>query len=105
MKMGKYAERISAGAPVVLAAALQYITSELIELAGNKAQENKKARIQPRHTMLAIRDDPELSKLFHNSDFAQCGSVPIIYDLPKKKGAKGKKAAGDEDEEMKDDDE
>ncbi|CDW84212.1 histone h2a [Stylonychia lemnae] len=101
MKLGKYADRISAGSPVVLAAAMQYICSEIIELAGNKAAEAKTKRIKPRHIMLAIRDDIELNKLLGKADFAQCGAVPKIYDLPKR-GAKGKKGCEVNDEEMDD---
>ncbi len=102
MKMGRYAERIGGGAPINMAAALQYITSELAELAGNKAEENKKSTIKPRHVMLAIREDIELNKLLGNADFAECGVVPRkAEDL--KKGKKGKKCFA-EDEEMQDED-
>ena len=41
-KQGKYSERIGAGAPVVLAAALEYITQEVLEFAANKASDDKK---------------------------------------------------------------
>uniref|UniRef100_A0A8D0GWN6 Histone H2A n=1 Tax=Sphenodon punctatus TaxID=8508 RepID=A0A8D0GWN6_SPHPU len=88
LRRGNYAERIGSGAPVYLAAVLEYLTAEVLELAGNAASENKRSRIGPRHIQLAVRNDEELNKLFSGVTISEGGVMPNIHAqlLPKKTG-------------------
>ena len=90
MKKGRFAKRIGAGAPVYMAAVLEYLVAELLELAGNAAKDNKKMRIIPRHIQLAVRNDDELNSFFGNAIIAAGGVLPNINAalLPEKKGKK-----------------
>ena len=92
LKLGRYSKRIGGGAPVYLAAVMEYMCAEVLELAGNAARDNKKSRITPRHLTLAVRNDEELNKFLGGVTIANGGVLPNIHSvlLPKKSG-KGKK--------------
>ena len=87
LKKGGYSQRVGGGAPVYMAAVLEYLCAEILELAGNAARDNKKSRIIPRHIQLAVRNDEELNKLMGGITIASGGVLPNIHAvlLPKKK--------------------
>uniref|UniRef100_A0A453T8S6 Histone H2A n=1 Tax=Aegilops tauschii subsp. strangulata TaxID=200361 RepID=A0A453T8S6_AEGTS len=63
---------------------------QVLELSGNAAKANKKKLITPRHLMLAIRNDGELSSLLAGVTIAHGGVVPNINPalLPKRTAAR-----------------
>lgn len=94
LRQGRYAKRVGGGAPVYMAAVLEYLCAEVLELAGNAAKDNKRSRIVPRHIQLAVRNDEELNKMMSGVTIASGGVLPNIHAvlLPKNKGDKKKKS-------------
>ncbi|EPY26982.1 histone H2A [Strigomonas culicis] len=87
-------QRCGASAAVYCAALLEYLTSEVIELAGAAAKQQKTERIKPRHLLLAIRGDQELNKVV-SATIAGGGVVPNLHKalLKKSKKKSSKRAA------------
>jgi histone H3/H4 len=78
MSLEASAKRKSASSGVYLAAVIEYLTAEILDLAGNAARDFKKVRITPRHIKLAIANDEELSKLYSDTVIGG-GVVPRIH--------------------------
>ena len=98
MRQQRLAPRLGGGAPVYMAAVLEYLCAEILELAGNAARDNKRKRIIPRHLQLAVRNDEELNKLLGGVTIAAGGVLPNIHQvlLPKKKTG-GKRSSGSQE--------
>jgi histone H2A len=89
MKMKYPGIRIGAGAPVYLAAVIEYLAAEILELAGNASRDFKKKTISNRHIMLGIANDEELNKMYlvnRKGTISRGGVLPNIESilLPKK---------------------
>jgi histone H2A len=89
-KMNQNLKLKTIGTSIYMAAVMEYLCAEVLELAGNAAADNKKKRIIPRYIQLAIRNDQELSKVLGDVTIAQGGVLPNIQAvlLPKKTAEK-----------------
>jgi len=82
----RVAPRTTVAAAVYLAATVEYLVAELVELSTIKAKEGKRRRIRPRDVMLACRADSELNEYTRNVVFAWSGNRPNIHPALISKG-------------------
>lgn len=92
LRGGRYAKRVGAGAPVYLAAVLEYLTAELLELAAKSVVQAKKKRITPRAVCVAVRHDEELGSLLKDVTLSRGGVIPNVHKVLEKKKKGGKKS-------------
>ncbi|KAF2077611.1 hypothetical protein CYY_001074 [Polysphondylium violaceum] len=81
-------KRVSVLAAVYLAAILEYLTSEVLELTTSTLTKDYHVRrITPRHLLLSIKTDEELDNLIRTSTtIAGGGVLPHIHKVLYKKG-------------------
>ncbi|KAL7084126.1 hypothetical protein ACP275_14G205500 [Erythranthe tilingii] len=95
LKAGRYASRIGAGAPAYLAAVLEYLAAEVLEVAGNVVKKTNKTRITPKAITAAVTNDEELNKLFKGVTIAGGGVMPNRHrNLLPESSAKKEKEIG-----------
>ena len=93
LKRDRLNQRIARSSAIVMTAVMEYITSEILELAGSVAVDGHKKRIVPRHISLALMQDDELAKIVSGSIIHEGGARPFIHEALKPK--KGKAGATD----------
>lgn len=88
IKQGRYSDRVSASSGAFMAAVLEYITAEILELAGDLTHGAGMKTIKPKHINLGVRSDTELAKLVSHIQISEGGQLSNINEnlLPAKKG-------------------
>ena len=95
---------LTGNTPVFLAAVIEYIAAEILNISSLKAQESGKSRITVRHIELGVRSDPDFSLLFEklNLKFLGSGFTPGIHkELLVKKKTNKKKIKEEKEEKVK----
>ena len=67
-------QRLSSATPVFLAAVLEYLTANILDLAGKEAGANHRMRISPDHVQRALTNNENLCHLFEPSAFLSADS-------------------------------
>ncbi|KPA78252.1 putative histone H2A [Leptomonas pyrrhocoris] len=95
LRRGQYARRIGAAGAVYMAAVVEYLTAELLELSVKAAAQSgkKPRRLSPRTVTMAVRHDDDIGSLLKNVTVSRGGVVPSINKaIAKKKSGKKSKA-------------
>lgn len=86
MRKKNYARIISQRSAVTVAAVLEYLTAEVIEVSGDVSKDEKTNNLRPRHISLGIRTDKELYELVGSHVIIPMGGiVPYINASPCRK--------------------
>ncbi|XP_013926859.1 PREDICTED: histone H2A-beta, sperm-like [Thamnophis sirtalis] len=95
LRKGDYAERMGSGASVYMTAVLQYLTYDLVDIAGNIAMGDGRRRIAPGHLRQAVSNDSELQSVFGGvlTEETTCPrNSPATSSRKGKKSSKGLRA-------------
>lgn len=76
LREGGYAQRLSSSTPIFLAGVLEYLTANILDLAGKEALSNNKTRITPEHVQRALGSNQHLSRLLEDTAYSRAHRVP-----------------------------
>ena len=78
IKTQRIASRVSLPAPVYMAAAIEYLAHEILDMSGQSAKDNRKKLIRPRDIMFAIRNDEDMDTFIGSACITDAGILPKI---------------------------
>ncbi|XP_045327748.1 histone H2A-Bbd type 1-like isoform X2 [Leopardus geoffroyi] len=78
LREGRYARRLSTSTPVFLTAVLEYLTANILELAGKEALDSHKMRITPEHVQRALGSNQHLRGLLENTTSPRVDGMPRV---------------------------
>ena len=96
IRKGRYADKISPKCAIGVAAVLEYLTAEIIEMSGDNCFDGEhnviSTTVRPRHISLAIKGDEEMNRALGPDVIIPMGGViPFIHEeLENKKRRKNK---------------
>ena len=93
MKKTKMMPRISRKAAIALAASLQYLLEEVLEVAVGVTAQRKQKQIKPSAINVSIKEDAEMSKFVGRLIIRQGGVIPHIHASLLPKNSKAAKTA------------
>ena len=79
LRNAKYTKRTGKGAAISIAAAMEYLVAEILDISGETCKKMKKKRLIPRHIEIGVRADLELSRMFKNKTFRNSGRPIYIH--------------------------
>lgn len=87
LRKGEYAKHIRTSGAVYMAAVLEYLSAEILDLSASECTDRRKRIIQPRDVKLAIGTDSELNELLKDVIIPGAGVLPNIepFLLPKER--------------------
>jgi len=98
MKGNSGMKRIGGSAPVYMTAVLEYVTAEIMELAGNGTKKAGRKTVTPGDLTTALRGDPDLARVFASHAIFVGDKIDKISETIKyTPAAKSKKAAVEEE--------
>lgn len=91
IRKGKYSEQVGASSAVALASIVDYLISEITDLAGSSAEAASKHRVTPKIIFSGLQKDPQLEELFIDSVIGNGGARETFRTALDKKKTQTKK--------------
>lgn len=82
LKDGFYSQRVGIAACVYMAAVMEYLSAEVLEVAGKVTLRSKRARITPVHILSSVQLDTDLTQLFQSVTIREAGVIPKLQNSP-----------------------